>query len=314
MPGAVIDIHGRSNRCVAPAGADANHKLSVHDGRAPVRAAAAHFAVHQTFAVPPLRAGAARRVGGLYPHGDGEVVRDGARDGNVAARSVELRGLASDFAGHVTDRCGRAVIAAAAAVLRVAFKGVEGLKIRWQGIGSRNHQQRDALGRRGERDAAGAHRCIRKMIDRVRAGQLPDLSRVAGHEVAEVHRDGRVVGEIFANHHYRQRAVGAALGGEGGHVVRVGYSRRYTGVAERALVAVIVAIHLERFVNRSGAVQAAPERRDIHAFTTEDAEHIGFRDSPADMAFGTPTVFGDGELGAGIIGVDPGFHARDQLH
>jgi hypothetical protein len=75
MPGAVVDVDRGSDGRVATDGADTEHKFSVHDGRAPVCAAAADFAVHETFAGPPLRAGAARGVRGT--HMATEVVCDG---------------------------------------------------------------------------------------------------------------------------------------------------------------------------------------------------------------------------------------------
>ena len=82
-------------------------------------------------------------------------------------------------------------------------------------------------------NVVAGNREIGEAIDRVGGGELPDLRRSVADEVGEVDRCLRRTGKILADHHDGQRAVGGALGGEGGDVVGIRPRSRHTLVSPK---------------------------------------------------------------------------------
>ena len=77
-----------------------------------------------------------------------------------------------------------------------------------------------------------------------------------------------------------------------------GTAVRDADVAKGRLVAVVVAIHLHRFVGRRRRIRRGPTRRHVQTFAAKDAKDIGLRCGPVDEAFGAPVVFSDTDLQA----------------
>src|SRR5690606_21915597 len=84
-------------------------------------------------------------------------------------------------------------------------------------------------------------------------------------------------------------------------------------VPEAAVVAVVVAEHVECAVDELLVLVQAPHRRGEYAVAAEDTEHIGLRDGPRDVRAAAVGILGDGEACARIVLVDFGLQSREQI-
>ena len=120
--------------------------------------------------------------------------------------------------------------------------------------------------------------------------------------------------KIFADHHDGESTVRGSLRCEHGDVVRIWSVCRNAGVAERRLVSIIVAIHLDRLVSRRAGVGRGPARGQIQIFASEDSKDVRLCRCSVDVAFGAPVVFGDPDGRASVVvGVYPAAQPWYQL-
>src|SRR5690606_41295708 len=82
---------------------------------------------------------------------------------------------------------------------------------------------------------------------------------------------------------------------------------------DAAVVAVVVADHVECAVDELLVLVQAPHRRGEYAVAAEDTEHIGLRDGPRDVRAAAVGILGDGEACARIVLVDFGLQSREQI-
>ena len=87
-----------------------------------------------------------------------------------------------------------------------------------------------------------------------------------------------------------------------------------TRIAKRRLVAIVIAIHLHRFVGRRRSIGSGPTRRHVQTFATEDAEDVRLCCCAVDESFRSPVVFSDSDLQTGIVSIHPVAEARNELH
>ena len=71
------------------------------------------------------------------------------------------------------------------------------------------------------------------------------------------------------------------------------------------LVAVVVAVHLDRLVGRRARCRRRPARRHVQPFAAEDAEDVGLGGGAVDVALRAPVVLGDADLRAGVVRCSP---------
>src|SRR5262249_30911003 len=77
-----------------------------------------------------------------------------------------------------------------------------------------DHEQRDALRWQRRVEHAAADADVGGVLNRARRRELPDARCRAGREARELERERRRAAQVLADDHHRERAVGAARGGE----------------------------------------------------------------------------------------------------
>ena len=178
--------------------------------------------------------------------------------------------------------------------------------------GGGNDVDGDALGWQGGGEGVAGDREVGEAGDGAGGVEPPGLGDAAVGEVREGEGGGSVAGDLLVDRHDREGSVGGALGGEGIDFVGIGGGGGGDrGVAERGALAVVISKHLHGFEDEAGGVVCGgtPAGGEVEAFAAEDAENLGLDDGTGDIVVVAsvqgPVVFGDADLGARVVGIDP---------